>query len=84
MRFSCTVIQDDLQEMKLLLDVTEQAKKQFAVEGYSVEYGARPLKRVLQKRVADMVSSFYIQNKMSENDTLQIDYADQEYIYTVL
>jgi len=38
----------------------------------------------LQKRVADMVSSFYIQNKMSENDTLQIDYADQEYIYTVL
>ncbi|HXK51145.1 MAG TPA: ATP-dependent Clp protease ATP-binding subunit [Caldisericia bacterium] len=77
-------IQDDLQEMKLLLDVTEQAKKQFAVEGYSVEYGARPLKRVLQKRVADMISSFYIQNKMSENDTLQIDYADQEYIYTVL
>jgi ATP-dependent Clp protease ATP-binding subunit ClpC len=77
-------IQDSLKEVRIHLDITEPAKRQFAVEGYSVEFGARPLKRVLQKRVSDIVSSYYIQNKISENETLQIDYIDQEYIYTVL
>ena len=47
------LIRKRLQERKLTLELTEGAKNYIAQEGYSPVYGARPLKRVLQKQILD-------------------------------
>ena len=40
----------------MILELTEAAKEKIAEEGYDPEYGARPLRRALQKHVEDRLS----------------------------
>jgi ATP-dependent Clp protease ATP-binding subunit ClpC len=77
-------MQEDLQQIQIQLELTEEAKKHIIEEGYSKDFGARPLKRVLQKRVADVVSLYYVQNHLGKGNTLVVDVANEEYSYTVL
>ncbi|MDD4028907.1 MAG: ATP-dependent Clp protease ATP-binding subunit [Caldisericia bacterium] len=77
-------MEKDLEEVHLHIKITEEAKKHIVEEGYSKDFGARPLKRVLQKRVADVVSLYFIQNHLNEGEVLCVEYANDEYSYTVL
>lgn len=76
-------IRNDLTEYGIGLEVTQRALNMLVEEGYSKEFGARPLKRVLQKRIADEISSAFITNILNNNDVLEVDWYDSEYHYTV-
>jgi len=61
-----------LQERKLSIELTEAAKKYIAEQGYSPVYGARPLKRSLQKLILDPLSLDILSGKFSEGDHIVI------------
>ena len=67
------LIRKRLAERKLTLELTEGAKDYIAHEGYSPVYGARPLKRVLQKQILDHLAIKILEGAFSEGDHIVID-----------
>ena len=45
-----------------------------ADKGYDKKYGARPLKRIIQKHVEDLIASEILNSMINEGDTINIDY----------
>jgi ATP-dependent Clp protease ATP-binding subunit ClpB len=64
------LIDKRLNERKLSLELTEEAKKYIAGQGYSPVYGARPLKRSLQKLILDPLAMEILVGKFSEGDKI--------------
>ena len=67
------LIRKRLQERKLILELTEGAKEYIVRQGYSPVYGARPLKRVLQKQVLDALAMNLLEGSFVEGDRIVID-----------
>jgi len=67
------LIRKRLQDRKLTLELTESAKEYISQEGYSPVYGARPLKRVLQKQILDTLATKILESEFSEGDRIVID-----------
>jgi ATP-dependent Clp protease ATP-binding subunit ClpB len=62
-----------LAERKMGLHLTERAKQILAKEGFDPVYGARPLKRAIQRLIQDPVALKILEGKFSEGDTIEID-----------
>ncbi|MDI6742643.1 MAG: AAA family ATPase, partial [Smithella sp.] len=62
-----------LRERKMSVALTEAAKKYIAEQGYSPVYGARPLKRSLQKLILDPLAMEILSGKFAECDKILID-----------
>ncbi len=60
------------------LELTDKAKDFIATKGYDVQYGARPLKRAIQKYLEDEMAEVIIQASVSEGDIIKVDYDDKE------
>ncbi len=70
-----------LQEKKLTLELTESAKNYIGQEGYSPVYGARPLKRVLQKQILDNLAMQILEGGFAEGDHIVIDQEDGRVVF---
>ena len=68
---------------KSALLATEAAKDWIAEEGYDPEYGARPLRRVIQMEIEDRMSDEVLAGKIVDGSTVLVDYVDGEVILTV-
>jgi ATP-dependent Clp protease ATP-binding subunit ClpB len=62
-----------LEGRNLTVELTTAAREQLAEEGYDPVYGARPLKRTLQKRVLDPLAMRLLQGEFREGDHVAID-----------
>ena len=71
-----------LAERKLSIELTDAAKKYIAEEGYSPVYGARPLKRALQKLVLDPLAMDLLAGKFSEGDHIVIGVSKGEITFS--
>lgn len=69
-------------EAGLVLEMTDKAKEQLAEEGYDPAYGARPLKRVLQQRVANPMASAILGGKFPQGATIVIDWDTEKSQFT--
>jgi ATP-dependent Clp protease ATP-binding subunit ClpB len=67
------LIDTRLNERKMSVDLTEKAKNYIAEQGYSPVYGARPLKRSLQKLILDPLAMEILAEKFAEGDKIVID-----------
>jgi len=67
-------IQDRLQDHDLKAKLTEEARLWLAEEGYDENFGARPLKRILQKHVESPLSISLLAGEFKEGDTVMVDY----------
>ncbi len=63
-----------LHDHNLVLQATDAALDQLAEEGYDPEFGARPLRRVIQSKVEDRLSDALLSGEFADGDTIQIDY----------
>ena len=70
-----------LQDNGFKLDVSSEAVDWLAQLGYDPQFGARPLKRVLQKRVMDELSKQILSGNLSINDEIMIDYDGNQLIF---
>ena len=62
-----------LLERRIGLKMTEKAKEFLAKEGFDPAYGARPLKRVIQKEIQDRLAIRILEGKFKEGDTVTVD-----------
>jgi ATP-dependent Clp protease ATP-binding subunit ClpB len=67
-----------LEDRKIRIELTDRAKDQLIAEGYDPTYGARPLKRTIQRQVLDPLAMRVLQGEFGEGDTVRIDSADGE------
>ena len=65
-------VRERLSEHMITLDVTESAKLLLADEGYDPDYGARPLRRVIQYRVEDELSDALLSGQFLDGDTVVV------------
>ena len=68
-----------LKERHLNVIFTDAAKKQLMDEGYDATYGARPLKRVIQRRLENPLATELLAGKFAEGDTIKIDANGQSF-----
>jgi len=66
-------LQDQLRVKKVVLELSKSAKKWLAKEGYSVDYGARPLARVIQKEIKDQLSDEILFGALVKGGKVTID-----------
>jgi ATP-dependent Clp protease ATP-binding subunit ClpC len=59
------------------ITLTDAAKEFIAEKGYDVQFGARPLKRAIQKYVEDEMSEVILQSAVKEGETLLVDFDDE-------
>ena len=73
-------VEKRLAERKLGLEVTEQAKEFLAREGYDPVFGARPLRRAIQRVLQDPLARRLLEHEFTEGDTVRVDAARGELI----
>jgi ATP-dependent Clp protease ATP-binding subunit ClpB len=69
-------IQALLADQKITLEVTQAARDHIAEAGYDPTYGARPLKRAIQRELQNPIATKLLENTFVEGDTILIDLAD--------
>jgi ATP-dependent Clp protease ATP-binding subunit ClpB len=69
-----------LEERKIQLTLGDRARDMLIEEGYDPAYGARPLKRVLQRRVLDPLAMGVLQGEFKEHDVVDVDVADDKLV----
>ena len=62
-----------LKDRKIELEITPAAKERLAIDGYDPVYGARPLKRLIQRQVVDRVATGIIEGRIYDGSTVTID-----------
>ncbi len=70
-----------LHGQNIKLEVSQKAIKALAKQGFEPTFGARPLKRTIQKEVENAISKQLIANKFKPGDTIVVDYKDDKYIF---
>ncbi len=62
-----------LEDRKIHVRLTDAAKDELVEEGYDPSYGARPLKRAIQRRVLDPLALHVLEGRFTEGDTILVD-----------
>ncbi|MBA7715992.1 Negative regulator of genetic competence ClpC/MecB [subsurface metagenome] len=75
-------LQKRLIERKLMVELTEEAKSWLAKEGYDPLYGARPLRRAIERYVENLLSSKLLRGEFKEGDTIVVDLGDKGLTFT--
>jgi ATP-dependent Clp protease ATP-binding subunit ClpB len=66
-------LQQRLADRKLTLTVSDQAKALLAREGFDPVYGARPLKRTIQRLLQDPLARRLLEGQFHEGDTVRVE-----------
>ena len=65
-----------LEDRKIHVELTEAAKDYLVAEGYDPVYGARPLKRTIQRLVLDPLAMRVLEGEFGEGDRIRVDAGD--------
>ena len=71
-----------LVDRRISLVVTDEARDRLAHDGYDAAFGARPLKRLIQKQVGDRLAMALLEGKVADGDTVTLDIVDGGYELT--
>jgi ATP-dependent Clp protease ATP-binding subunit ClpC len=63
-----------IESLGYTLNLTDQAKEFIASKGYDVQFGARPLKRAIQKYLEDELAEIIIKARVKEGDSITVDF----------
>jgi ATP-dependent Clp protease ATP-binding subunit ClpB len=70
-----------VREKGIEIDLTEKARELLGNLGFDPTYGARPLKRVIQKQLVDKLALRLLEGEFAEGDTVKVDAADGELVF---
>jgi ATP-dependent Clp protease ATP-binding subunit ClpB len=71
-----------LAQRRIELVVTKEAEQALAREGFDPAFGARPLKRVIQREIGDRLAMLLLEGKAADGDTVHVD-ADADGTLTI-
>jgi len=75
-------LQKRLADRRLDVELTEEAKSWLAKEGYDPVYGARPLRRAIERYVENPLSTKLLRGEFSPGDTIIVDRGDDGLTFT--
>ena len=67
-----------LADRRIVVDVTAAAREWLAFEGFDPAYGARPLRRLVQREIGDKLARLLLAGAVTDGDTLHVDRADDD------
>ena len=73
-------LRDRLVDRRITLDVTDEAMAWLADAGFDPAYGARPLKRLIQREIGDRAALLLLEHGKNDGDTIAVDVADGELV----
>ncbi len=76
-------LQNRLSEKSIKVSITEKAKKELSKEGFDPSFGVRPLKRLIQKKLYDIIALKLLKGEVKEKCSINIDYDDKNDKFTV-
>ena len=68
-------------KQEITFDATEQAIQYLAEKGYQPEFGARPVKRVIQKEVLNQLSKEILSGKVTTDSIILLDAFDDQLVF---
>ncbi|MNL45246.1 Chaperone protein ClpB [compost metagenome] len=74
-------IQKQLAEQDIMITASDEAMDWLAQLGYDPTYGARPLKRVIQKRILNELSKEILAGKVNKDAVIQLDVFDGQFVF---
>jgi ATP-dependent Clp protease ATP-binding subunit ClpB len=74
-------VQDTLAEMGIEMEATPEALDWLAELGYDPQFGARPLKRVIQKRILNELSKEILAGKVDKDSKIKLDMFDHKFVF---
>ena len=69
-----------LKDIDVHIELTDQARDKFIEEGYDINFGARPLKRLVGRTLEVDLSRLLIEGEIKEHDTIIVNYVNDRYI----
>jgi ATP-dependent Clp protease ATP-binding subunit ClpB len=69
-------------ERRLVLQVSEAARLWLGTRGFDASFGARPLKRLIQREIADRAAIIILEGRVSDDGVIAVDVADGELVVT--
>ena len=76
-------IQSRLEDRQIEIEITEEAKDTILNKSYSIQYGARPVKRFLQRELETKISRMIISGELKDKDTISITADNKELSFSV-
>ena len=67
----------------LKLEISQEAKELIAKLGYDPQFGARPLKRVIQNNILDKVALMIIEGKVKEGETIRVGAEKEQFSFEI-
>jgi ATP-dependent Clp protease ATP-binding subunit ClpB len=74
-------VEKQLADVGVRLEVSDEAKRQLAEEGYDPVYGARPLKRVIQQRIQNRLATEILEGKHAGGNVVRVDLRDGKFVF---
>jgi len=74
-------VRELLKERRMDLRLTDAAREQLLQEGYDPQFGARPLKRVIQKRIQNPLAKRILSGEFAEGDVIEADWQGGEFVF---
>jgi ATP-dependent Clp protease ATP-binding subunit ClpC len=74
-------VQEQLNEQNITLQITNVARTFLIEEGYDEKYGARPLRRTLQKLVEDPLSIDILKGRFKQGSTIVVDLKEEKIVF---
>ncbi|OGO46003.1 MAG: hypothetical protein A2W34_05580, partial [Chloroflexi bacterium RBG_16_64_32] len=74
-------VRERLAERRVILELTEAAKAELVKEGFDPVFGARPLRRTIERRVANPLARRILAGEFAEGDTALVGYRDGDYTF---
>jgi ATP-dependent Clp protease ATP-binding subunit ClpB len=75
-------VQQLLAAQKINLQLTDAALEHIVEAGYDPVYGARPLKRAIQRELENPIATKLLENTFAEGDTIQVDWQHEQLKFT--
>jgi len=72
-----------LAERKIRITITNKAKEELAQEGFDPAFGARPLKRLIQKKIYDVIALRLLKGEIKEHSQITVDYDERKKEFSV-
>ena len=73
-------IEERLQDKRIQIKLTDQARNFIIDSSYDENFGARPIKRFVQRNIESLIANAILQDKVLYNSTIVIDFVDQHFI----
>ncbi len=70
-----------LAERRISLQISDRARRALAEEGYDPTYGARPLRRTIQRRIQDPLALELLKGNFVEGDTVYVDFDETNFVF---